>query len=83
MPEVEPLAMTGEALFTTAVRIAPDREATAIATVMAGNAVLVTGKVIDLDWYRVDIGDGRFGYVAGDLIKQQSADAVSARRLKS
>lgn len=83
MPAIEAMAMIGEALATTAIRIAPDHEATAIATVIAGSPVSVTGKVVDLDWYRVDIGDGRYGYVAVTLIRRQSGDSTSAKRLNS
>lgn len=81
-PGVEDMVMEGEALSTTAVRIAPDRRATPIATVMAGSLILVTGKVINQDWYRVEIEGGRHGFVSGGLIRRQSAPMKPARRVK-
>lgn len=82
-PIVEAMVMEGLALSTVAVRIAPDRHATAIAMVTRGSPVLVTGKVVDQDWYRVEIDRGRFGFVSGDLIKRQRAPIKPVRRLKS
>ncbi len=81
-PDVETMVMEGKALSTTAVRIAPDRLAASIATVIRGSSILVTGKVVDQDWYRVEIKGGRHGFVAGDLIKRLSKPDQSNRPIK-
>jgi len=78
--DVEAMVMRGEVLATTAVRIAPDQKAAAIATVVAGSPLLVTGKVVDLDWYRVELGDDRYGFVSIDLIKRQASSSVAPLR---
>lgn len=77
--DVEAMVMRGEVLATTAVRIAPDQKAAAIATVVAGSPLLVTGKVVDLDWYRVELGDDRYGFVSIDLIKRQASSVAPLR----
>ncbi len=82
-PSIEDMSIRSEILTTAAVRIAPDREALPIATVMAGSLILVTGKVIDQDWYRVEIGGGRLGYISGDLIKHRSSPSQTERQVKS
>ncbi|MGI9452532.1 MAG: SH3 domain-containing protein [Geminicoccaceae bacterium] len=83
LPEVETMVIESEILATTAVRIAPDRRAHPIATVKAGSLVLVTGKVIDRDWYRVKTDSGRFGYISGELIRHQALPSKTERRIKS
>ncbi|MGI9492249.1 MAG: SH3 domain-containing protein [Geminicoccaceae bacterium] len=82
-PNVEDMVVEGEILSTGAIRIAPDRRALPIATVTAGSLVLVTGKVIDQDWYRVKTESGRLGYISGDLIRHQSQPSKTGRRIKS
>ena len=83
LPDVETMTIESEILATAAIRIAPDRRAHPIATVKAGSLVLVTGKVIDRDWYRVKTDSGHFGYIAGDLIRHQALPSKTERRIKS
>jgi hypothetical protein len=83
LPSVETMVIESEILVTTAVRIAPDRRAHPIATVKAGSLILVTGKVIDRDWYRVKTDSGRFGYISGELIRHQSLPSKTEPRIKA
>lgn len=82
VPEVEVMVIRGQTLSTAAVRNAPDRLAVPITTIAAGSPILVTGKVIDHNWYRVAIDNGRHGFISGDLIKRQATPAKPTRRIK-
>lgn len=71
-PLVEAMVMDGETLSRATVRAAPDSSSSRIAVLPPGGAVLVTGKVIDRHWYRIETSDGHHGFVSGYLIRRQS-----------
>lgn len=72
-PLVEAMVMDGETLSRATVRAAPDSSSSRIAVLPPGGTVLVTGKVIDRHWYRIETSDGHQGFVSGYLIRRQSA----------
>lgn len=81
-PDIEIMLVNSELAATASIRAAPNHRSPILAKVREGSAILVTGKVSDLDWYRVEISDGRHGFVPGTFIKRQSPPLNAKKRIK-
>jgi hypothetical protein len=73
-PVIEDMLATGEALDLAALHAAPNRHAARITVLAAGSAVVVTGKVADGAWYRIETRDGHEGFVRARLIRRLKSD---------
>jgi formylglycine-generating enzyme required for sulfatase activity len=64
------------AIATTAnLRKGPSPGSPRVATISRGARVLVTGRVVGGNWYRVETDAGMKGYIFGDLIQEPQAAA--------
>ena len=50
------------------VRSIPDTTGDKIGKLASGDAVKVTGQCVETGWYRIDLGNGKIGYVSSDYI---------------
>ena len=82
-PDIEIMSMSSELAATASIRAAPDHQSPILAMVREGSAILVTGKVSDLDWYRVKISGGRQGFVPGEFIRRPSPSLDTKKRIKA
>ncbi len=81
-PAVEDMDAEFKVLKNARLRAAPDASSENLGTLEQGTRVIVTGKVVDSDWYRIETMDGKSGFIFGKLIEeaQRGADrAVAAK----
>lgn len=83
-PNIEVMMINSEAASKATVRAAPNHKAPAVAFIAQGSSILVTGKVFDTNWYRIEISGGRHGFVPGEFIRRQAApDNHKIKRIKA
>lgn len=81
---IDVMLINSEAAVEATVHAAPDHDAPAVAVIAEGHSVLVTGKVQNANWYRIEIAGGRQGFVPGEFIRGQAApDRHPTRRIKA
>ncbi len=69
-----------DVIETANVRKEPTARSTRIATLQKGTRVLVTGRVVDKNWYRIETGNGTTGYIFGKLIQAPSPPSDLAKK---
>jgi formylglycine-generating enzyme required for sulfatase activity len=69
-PVLDPLEKELVASRNANIREAPDVSSALVATLQAGTRIHVAGKVRDANWYAVERGGKRLGYVLGDLLQE-------------
>ncbi len=81
-PSVEDMDAEFKVLKNARLREQPDATSKNLGTLNAGNRIIVTGKVTDSDWYRIETTDGRSGFVFGELIEEvkRGAERAAAER---
>ncbi len=74
-PALELLPLEGpfRVITTTAFRTLPADNSKVLASLKAGDDVIVLGKLRTGDWYRVRVTDGLEGYVAGAALVETAA----------
>jgi formylglycine-generating enzyme required for sulfatase activity/uncharacterized caspase-like protein len=80
-PAVEEMEESYEVLTNVSVREQPTASSKRIGQLEAGGTILVTGKVADANWYRVETADGKVGYVFGGNVRKAVDGAVAMRGL--
>jgi formylglycine-generating enzyme required for sulfatase activity len=83
-PDIEPLSGEYRLLTTSNLRAGPSSRYDRIATLDRGTRVTMAGRVTDSDWFQVLTGEGKKGYIFGDLIERvegEAAEQVAARSL--
>jgi formylglycine-generating enzyme required for sulfatase activity len=70
------------ALRTVNVREGPSANSKRVGVLDKGNRVLVTGRVVDSNWYRVKIGTGQTGFIYGALLTK-TTDSASEPVIKA
>lgn len=60
------------------VREAPTANSKRVGTLATGTQLLVTGKVADSNWYRIETPDGTMGYIFGGLIQESTPKEIVA-----
>jgi hypothetical protein len=68
-PELEPVEAEYVAVRNANVRDAPSVRSSKVTLLSQGTTVHVAGKVKGENWYLIERGDERLGYVFGDLLK--------------
>jgi len=81
-PKIEDMDAEFKVLKNARLREKPDASSKNLGTLKQGLRVIVTGKVVDSDWYRIETADGKSGFVFGKLIAetQRDADQAAARQ---
>ena len=81
-PPVEDMDAEYRVLKNARLRAEPDASSDNLGTLEGGSRVIVTGKVIDSDWYRIETMDGKSGFVFGSLIEEarRGADQAAAEK---
>ena len=77
-PEIEDMDAEFKVLKNARLRGEPDAASENLGTLKQGDRIIVTGKVRDSDWYRIETGDGKSGFVFGKLIQETQRDADQA-----
>jgi formylglycine-generating enzyme required for sulfatase activity len=71
--KIEMMDREFDVVRNASLREGPDSSTTRLATLNAGTRVVVTGRVVDANWYRVETSDGQSGFVFGKLLKEAGA----------
>jgi len=82
-PEIEDMDAEFKVLKNARLREKPDASSKNLGTLKQGLRVIVTGKVVDSDWYRIETADGKSGFVFGKLIAETQRDADQAAAEKA
>ncbi len=77
-PAIEEMEESYEILTNVSIRERPTASSKRIGHLDAGGTVLVTGKVADANWYRVETADGKAGYVFGGNVRRAVEGAAAA-----
>jgi formylglycine-generating enzyme required for sulfatase activity len=77
-PEIADMDAEFKVLKNARLREQPDASSKNLGTLKQGARVIVTGRVADGEWYRIETDDGKSGYVFGKLIAEASRDADKA-----
>ena len=77
-PNIEDMDAEFKVLKNARLREQPDAASKNLGTLKAGARVIVTGKVSDSNWYRIETDDGKSGFVFGKLIEESQRDADQA-----
>jgi formylglycine-generating enzyme required for sulfatase activity len=77
-PVIEDMDAEFEVLKNARLREQPDASSKNLGTLGQGNRVIVTGRVGDGEWYRIETDDGKSGFVFGKLIAEARLDADRA-----
>jgi len=77
-PKIEDMDAEFRVLENARLREQPDASSKNLGTLKAGTRVIVTGKVVDGNWYRIETADGKSGFVFGKLIAETQLDADRA-----
>ena len=73
LPKVEEVEAAYEAVKTANLREGPSAKTALVGSLKKGEIVLVTGRVTDRNWYRIQTKSGLSGFVYGELIRSVSA----------
>lgn len=81
-PAVEDMDAEFKVLKNARLRAQPDASSENLGTLIQDTRVIVTGKVVDSDWYRIETMDGKSGFIFGKLIEevQRGADRAAAEK---
>jgi formylglycine-generating enzyme required for sulfatase activity len=82
-PAIEDMDAEFKVLKNARLRSEPDAASKNLGTLKQGDRIIVTGKVRDSDWYRIETGDGKSGFVFGKLIQETQRDADQAAAEKA
>ena len=82
-PKIEDMDAEFRVLKNARLREEPDASSENLGTLKQGERIIVTGKVSDSDWYRIETGDGKSGFVFGKLIQETQLDADQAAAEKA
>ncbi|NCF27882.1 MAG: SH3 domain-containing protein, partial [Gammaproteobacteria bacterium] len=82
-PNIEDMDAEFKVLKNARLREQPDAASKNLGTLKADARVIVTGKVSDSDWYRIETDDGKSGFVFGKLIEESQRDAEQAAAEKA
>ena len=82
-PKIEDMDAEFKVLKNARLRQQPDSSSKNLGTLKQGSRVIVTGKVLDSNWYRVETADGKSGFVFGKLIAETQRDAEQAAAEKA
>jgi formylglycine-generating enzyme required for sulfatase activity len=74
-PKIEEMDKIYAVATTANLRKGPSPSLPRVATVSRGARVLVTGRVVGGNWYRVETDAGMKGYMFGDLLQEPEAAA--------
>ncbi len=77
LPAVKELDATYVTNVTANLRSQPSTSSAKVATIPQGSALLVTGKVVGKNWYRVRRENGEAAFVFGNLIVEIDADELA------
>jgi formylglycine-generating enzyme required for sulfatase activity len=77
-PAIEDMDAEYKVLKNARLREQPDATSKNLGTLKQGDRVIVTGRVIDSDWYRIESMDGKSGFVFGKLIEEAKRGAAQA-----
>jgi formylglycine-generating enzyme required for sulfatase activity len=77
-PKIEDMDAEFKVLKNARLRQQPDASSKNLGTLKQGSRIIVTGKVIDSNWYRIETADGKSGFVFGKLIAETQRDAEQA-----
>ncbi len=81
VPGIEEIESLYESLTASNLREKPTAKSKRVGRVKAGTRLLATGKVENMNWYRVETPDGGVGYIYGDLIKKVMPGQATAAAL--
>jgi formylglycine-generating enzyme required for sulfatase activity len=81
-PKIEDMDAEFKVLKNARLREQPDASSENLGTLERDARVIVTGKVVDSDWYRIETMDGKSGFVFGTLIAevQRGTDQAAAEK---
>ena len=82
-PKIEDMDAEFRVLKNARLREEPDASSANLGTLKQGERIIVTGKVSDSDWYRIETSDGKSGFVFGKLIQETQRDADQAAAEKA
>jgi len=77
-PKIEDMDAEFKVLKNARLRQQPDASSKNLGTLKQGSRIIVTGKVVDSNWYRIETADGKSGFVFGKLIAETQRDADQA-----
>ena len=77
-PKIEDMDAEYKVLKNARLREEPDASSENLGTLKRGDRIIVTGKVSDSDWYRIETNDGKSGFVFGKLIQETQRDVDQA-----
>ena len=81
--KIEDMDAEFKVLKNARLRQQPDSSSKNLGTLKQGSRVIVTGRVLDSNWYRVETADGKSGFVFGKLIAETQRDAEQAAAEKA
>jgi formylglycine-generating enzyme required for sulfatase activity len=81
-PKIEDMDAEFKVLENARLREQPDASSKNLGTLKEGTRVIVTGKVVDSNWFRIETDDGKSGFVFGKLIAeiQRDSDRAAAEK---
>lgn len=81
-PQVEDMDAEFIVLKNARLRELPDASSENLGTLTRGSRLIVTGRVVDSNWFRIETMDGKSGFVFGTLIEeaQRGADQAVAEK---
>jgi formylglycine-generating enzyme required for sulfatase activity len=82
-PAIEDMDAEFRVIKNARLREKPDASSKNLGTLKQGTRVIVTGKVTDSDWYRIETSDGKSGFVFGKLIAEVQREAEQAAAEKA
>ena len=82
-PEIEDMDAEFKVLKNARLRAQPDASSENLGTLKQGSRIIVTGKVVDSNWYRIETVDGKSGFIFGKLIAETQRDADQAAAEKA
>jgi formylglycine-generating enzyme required for sulfatase activity len=77
-PTIEDMEAQFEVVANANIREQPTGNSKRLGYLEKGHAVLVTGKLVDANWYRIETADGGVGFVFGESIRRPPARDVAA-----
>jgi formylglycine-generating enzyme required for sulfatase activity len=69
-PEITDMDAEFKVLKNARLREQPDASSENLGTLLRDSRIIVTGRVVDSDWYRIETMDGKSGFVFGTLIEE-------------
>jgi len=81
-PEIEDMDAEFKVLKNARLREQPDASSENLGTLSQDSRIIVTGKVVDSDWFRIETMDGKSGFVFGTLIEEvrRGGDQAAAEK---